>query len=111
MFTLNKQTKTRTNKLVIPYSVDGENVYCFDINNKTIVLNIKDFDLSVKENKKDVFVKPIQKELIKEEVKEEIKTIDQELIDDNLFEKEEENNDLIKREDNSNGYIPDEEYV
>lgn len=114
MFTLNKQTKTKTNKLVIPYSVDGENVYCFDINNKTIILNIKDFDLNNKEQKKDVFVRPKQKELVIIE-----KVISQESITDELFEEVEddelfeevEDNDLIKGEDNSNGYIPDEEYV
>ncbi len=96
MFALNKKTKTKNNKTVVPYSVEGNLVYCFDDKNKTIVLNLEDFDLKKKEERKEIFVKPM-------------------IIEDQLFETQTVQEELYtspeKGKDNNNGFVPDEEYV
>jgi len=116
MLTLNKQIKTKKNKLVIPYSIEGDMVYCFDESKKTIVLKLSEFDLNKKTKKEEIMVKPIMempKEVPVIETKPEILEAAPVIIEDQLFEKEVIVEDLYPEESKGNivNFISDKDYV
>lgn len=110
MFTFNKETLTKTGKKVIPFSVDGEIVYCFDLNKKTILLKLTDFDFNKPIEKKEIQVKEM-KETFKPEIKEELIITEIVSQSDELFEEEIDDSFIDNSKDTSIKFIPDEEYI
>lgn len=48
MFKLNRSTKTKTGRTVVPYLVEGKVVHCFDKNKQVVNLELSDFDFKKK---------------------------------------------------------------
>lgn len=107
MLSLNKKT-TVNNKVVIPYAVEGNSVYCFDSDSKTIVLPLESFITKKVEPVVEKFVQPVLEPKI-----EQIVEVQPAYQQEELFEKEDIAEDLFQDESKGNnaGYIPDEEYV
>ena len=86
MFELNKTVRTLDGKLVKPFAIHGEIIYCSDRNGNTIKKKFSDFSFSSEKEKEVISVLPSKNEYVE---------TDETKNEDELFEEEEDSNDEL----------------
>ena len=67
MFQYNKECKTKTGEHLVPLTAEGDTILCATRRGTTVYRKLEDFDIEVKEKKKNIVAVPKQK-IIKKEI-------------------------------------------
>jgi hypothetical protein len=59
MFRLNRECRTKSGEILVPYLVEGSYVYCYGRSGKTIVKELKEFDFGPEKSENMVVVTPM----------------------------------------------------